>query len=455
MKVGYRQRDRMESEGYDGAPSAFYGEQISQDGVPNLMERILSRDNLNMAYLQVIRNKGAEGVDGMTYDQLLPYLKKNREQLLNEIYASVYRPSPVRRVEIPKPGGGVRKLGIPTVVDRMIQQAINQILHPIFDPGFSENSFGFRPGRSAHDAIKKAKSYYEQGYKTVVDIDMKSYFDTINHDKLMYLLEQKISDRRVLKLIRLYLKSGILIGGLFERTETGSPQGGPLSPLLSNVYLHEFDKLLEARGLRFARYADDCNIYVKSRRAGKRVMESSIKFLEGKLKLTVNREKSAVGSPVKRKFLGFCINPSKYGVKIRPHQASKKSVKEKLKKLTKRNRGVSLEVIFKQIKQLMVGWINYYKISEMKAFLTELNGWLRRRIRQIYWKQWKLPKTRRRELIALGVDKRKAYEWSNTRKGYWRISSSPVIHHSLTDKELEKRGLINIASLYKRVHLSY
>jgi group II intron reverse transcriptase/maturase len=288
-----------------------------------------------------------------------------------------------------------------------------------------------------------------------VDIDMKQYFDTINHDKLMYLLEKKISDRRVLNLIRKYLKSGILSGGIFWKTEEGSPQGGPISPLISNIYLNEFDCLLESRGICFVRYADDCNIYVKSKRAGNRVMENCIKYLEGELKLTVNHEKSAVGSPLKRKFLGFCINPMKSGVKIRPHQKAKERVKEKLKKLTKRNRGCSLEVIFEKIRQLMVGWVNYYGISEMKSFIHELNGWLKRRIRQIYWKQWKLPKARKRELMAMGIDERKAKEWSNTRKGYWRISRSFITHRTLTDKELEKRGLINLTSLYTRVHLSY
>ncbi|MFD1927047.1 group II intron reverse transcriptase/maturase [Sporosarcina siberiensis] len=267
-------------------------------------------------------------------------------------------PQPVLRVEIPKPDGGVRKLGIPTVIDRMIQQAINQVLQPIFDPMFSDNSFGFRPKRSAHQAIMRAKSYYEQGYKYVVDLDMKAYFDTVNHDKLMYYIEKKVQDKRILRLIRQYLKSGILIDGLVKIPDEGTPQGGNLSPLLSNIYLNEFDKLLTARGHKFVRYADDLNIYVKSRGSGYRVMGSSINFLEDELKLTVNREKSAVGSPVKRKFLGFCILPTKDGVKIRPHQKAKSTVKQKLKKITKRNRGRSIEVLFKQIKQLMNGWMD-------------------------------------------------------------------------------------------------
>jgi len=451
---GYHQRDSVEHEGYDGAHSNFRGEISHQNGV-HLFEKILSRNNLNQAFLQVVRNKGAAGVDGMTYDQLLPYLKEHKEELLNSLRNGIFRPKPVLRVEIPKPNGGVRKLGIPTVIDRMIQQAINQVLQPIFDPTFSENSFGFRSKRSAHQAIMRAKSYYEQGYKYAVDIDMKAYFDTVNHDKLMYFVEQKIQDKRVLKLIRMYLTSGIMVNGLFETSEEGTPQGGNLSPLLSNIYLNEFDKLLTKRGHKFVRYADDCNIYVKSKRAGYRVMSNSIKFLEKELKLTVNREKSAVGSPLKRKFLGFCIIPMKYGVKIRPHQQAKLSVKQKLRKLTKRNRGRNIELILKQIKQLMTGWINYYGISVMKSFMKELNGWLKRRLRQYIWKQWKKPRTRYKNLIRLGIDEPKAYEWSNTRKGYWRISASYILHRSLTDEKLAQLGYMDISEKYQFVHSNY
>ena len=271
----------------------------------------------------------------------------------------------------------------------------------------------------------------------------------------MYYVEKEVKDKRVLKLIRQYLQSGIMVNGMFERSERGTPQGGNLSPLLSNIYLNECDKQLETRGHKFVRYADDCNIYVKSRRAGERVMESATKFLEGKLKLTVNREKSAVGSPVKRKFLGFCIMPTKKGVKLRPHQKAKKTIKAKLKKITKRNRGQSLEVILEQIRQLMTVWINYYGISEMKVFMKELNGWLRRRIRQYIWKQWKLPRTKRKNLIALGVGKQKAYEWSNTRKGCWRISNSHILSMTLTDLELIKRGYKDISAQYQLIHSSY
>ncbi len=453
-KPGYHQMDNVEHEEYDGVHSDFHGELNNQNGV-HLFEKILSRNNLNQAYLQVVRNKGAAGSDGMTYDQLLPHLKEYREELLVKLHNGTFRPQPVLRVEIPKPDGGVRKLGIPTVIDRMIQQAINQVLQPIFDPTFSDNSFGFRPKRSAHQAITLAKSYYEQGYKYVVDMDMKAYFDTVNHDKLMYYIEKKVQDQRVLRLIRQYLKSGMMINGLFQASEEGTPQGGNLSPLLSNIYLNEFDKLLTKRGHKFVRYADDLNIYVKSRRAGCRVMESSINFLEDELKLTVNREKSAVGSPLKRKFLGFCLLATKNGVKIRPHQKAKSTVKQKLKKITKRNRGRSIEVLFKQTRQLMTGWINYYGIGEMKSFMNELNGWLKRRIRQYIWKQWKNPRTKCKNLIQLGIEKRKAYEWSNTRKGYWRISASYVLHRSLTDEKLIQLGYMDISEKYQLVHSNY
>ena len=451
----YRQKDSVEHKRYDEVRSASCGEQTDQDGVSTLFEKILSRNNLNQAYLQVVRNKGAAGVDGMTCDQLLPYLKENREGLLSQLRRGSYKPSPVRRVEIPKPNGDKRKLGIPTVIDRMLQQAINQILQPIFEAEFSDNSFGFRPKRSAQMAIIQAKSYYEQGFRYVVDIDMKAYFDTVNHDKLMYLIEKKVKDKQVLCLIRQYLMSGVMENGLEHASEEGTPQGGNLSPLLSNIYLNEFDHFLESRGHKFVRYADDCNIYVRSKRAGQRVMKKAIRFLEGDLKLTVNREKSAVGSPLKRKFLGFCLLPTKKGVKIRPHNKSKVTVKQKLKKITKRNRGRSVAVLFKEIKQLMNGWINYYGIGEMKHFMNELNGWLKRRIRQYIWKQWKNPRTRKRNLILLGIEKQKAYEWSNTRKGYWKISKSHILHRSLTDKELVSRGYMDISSRYQFVHSNY
>ncbi|WP_137665143.1 group II intron reverse transcriptase/maturase [Enterococcus hulanensis] len=454
-KLGYHQRARVEHEGYDEVRSTSCGEQRTQDGVGNLFEKILKRNNLNQAYLQVVRNKGAAGVDGMTIDQLLPYLKEHREELLDELRQGNYKPQPVLRVEIPKPNGGIRKIGIPTVIDRMFQQAINQVLQPLFEPIFSDNSYGFRPNRSAHLAVQKAKSYYEQGYKYVVDIDMKAYFDTVSHDKLMFFIERKVKDQQVLRLIRRYLMSGVMENGLVTTSEEGTPQGGNLSPLLSNIYLNEFDQVLENLGHKFVRYADDCNIYVRSKRAGQRVMTKSIEFLEEQLKLIVNREKSAVGSPMKRKFLGFCILPTRNGVKVRPHVKAKQNVKKKLKEITKRNRARSIQVLLREINRLMTGWLNYYGIGEMKVFMRELNGWLKRRIRQYIWKQWKKPKTRRKNLIRLGIDHRKAYEWSNTRKGYWAIAKSYILHRSLTDKELARQGYVDISLQYQFLHSTY
>lgn len=452
---GYRQKNRLEVEGYGGVHSIPHGKVQTQNGVSSLFERILDRNNLNQAYLKVVKNKGAAGVDRMPYTGLLPYLKENQESLLEQLRNGTYKPQPVLRVEIPKPDGRKRKLGIPTVVDRMIQQAILQVIVPIFEAEFSDNSFGFRPNRSAHDAIKRAKSYYEEGYRHVADLDLSQYFDTIHHDKLMYLVENKIQDKRVLSLIRKYLQSGVMVNGFFEKREEGAPQGGNLSPLLSNIYLHEFDKELERRGHKFVRYADDANIYVKSRRAGRRVFLSITKYLEKKLKLTVNREKSQVGRPTKLKFLGFCIHPTKSGVKIRVHHKPKKTMKKRLKAITKRNRGVSLSEILIELKQYMTGWLNYYGIGEMKGYISAINSWLKRRLRQYIWKQWKKPRTRVKNLRRLGVPSEKAYEWGNTRKGYWRIASSHILHRSITDKRLALRGYQDLLKQYKHIHSNY
>jgi len=311
-------------------PAETDGQDNGKAGTFGLLERILSRENMNTAYKQVMKNKGSHGVDGMKVDELPPYLKEKGDKLIEELKAGTYRPQPVRRVEIPKPDGGVRLLGIPTVVDRMIQQAIAQILTPIFDPEFSDSSFGFRPGRSAHQATKRALEHMNKGYDWVVDIDLAKYFDTVNHDKLMALVVRKVKDKRVLKLIREYLKAGVMLDGVVIGTEDGCPQGGPLSPLLSNIMLNELDKELEKRGHKFCRYADDCNIYVRSRKAAERTMQSVTEFLEGPLKLKVNREKSAVDRPWKRKFLGFSFYRGKEGIRIRVHEKSIKRIKEKI-----------------------------------------------------------------------------------------------------------------------------
>jgi len=421
-------------------PAETNGQNNGEASTFNLLEKILSRDNMNAAYKQVVRNKGSHGIDGMKVDELLPYLKKNGNNLIEELKAGTYRPKPVRRVEIPKPDGGVRLLGIPTVVDRMIQQAIAQILTPIFAPEFSENSFGFRPGRSAHQAIKRAQGYINEGYNWVVDIDLAKYFDTVNHDKLMALVARKIKDKRVLKLIRGYLKSGVMINGVAIETEEGCPQGGPLSPLLSNIMLNELDKELEKRGHKFCRYADDCNIYVRSRKAAERTMQSVTKFLEGKLKLRVNREKSAVDRPWKRKFLGFSFYRGKEGIRIRVHKKSIERVKEKIRQITSRSNGMSMDARLLKLKQLIKGWVNYFRIADMKSLARTLDEWTRRRLRMCIWKQWKKVRTRSQNLMKLGLDRQKAWEFANTRKGYWRTAKSPILSQTITNERLQKRG---------------
>jgi group II intron reverse transcriptase/maturase len=319
------------------APASTEGEDGNRVNASKLLEKVLDRENLNLAYKRVKKNGGSHGVDGMKVEELMPYLKQHGENLKQTLLDGKYRPQPVRRVEIPKPDGGIRLLGIPTAVDRMIQQALAQVLSPIFEKEFSEYSYGFRPGRNAHDAIKQSEEYINEGYNVVVDLDLEKFFDRVNHDKLMYLLSKRIRDKRILKLIRAYLESGIMLEGLVSPSREGTPQGGPLSPLLSNVMLHELDKELERRGHRFCRYADDCNIYVKSKKSGDRVMKSVSQFIEKRLKLKVNRDKSAVDYPTNRKFLGFSFYYLKGIARIRVHSKSLKRLKSRLKKLTGRS----------------------------------------------------------------------------------------------------------------------
>ena len=454
-KVGCPCEGMLETESNKGVCSIARLETERQDGAENLLEAILDRNNLNKAYLKVKRNGGSAGIDGMTVDEMLPYLKEHREELLGALRNGKYKPKAVRRVEIPKPDGGKRKLGVPTVIDRMIQQAIVQVLQPIYEPLFSENSYGFRPKRSAHQAISKALEYYNEGYTQVVDLDLAKYFDTVNHDILIDMLKEQIKDERVISLIRKYLKSGVMINGLVSPTTEGTPQGGNLSPLLSNIYLTAFDKLLESRGHKFVRYADDCNIYVKSRRAAERVMANCVKFLEGKLKLKVNQQKSQVGSPLKLKFLGFSLYKTGKKAGIRPHGKSIKRFKDKTRELTSRKQARSVENILKRIKRYTTGWLGYYSIADMESKIRSLNEWLRRRIRQIYWKQWKKVSARFSNLKKLGINKQKAWEWANSRKGYWRIADSYILHRSLTNEYLASVGYDDILNRYKVLHSNY
>ena len=450
------QEIRVEPRGNVGVPSISSMHERRRDGVNEyargLLEKILHRDNMNFAYKRVKANKGSHGVDGMTVNELLQYLQQNGNQLRQSIMEGAYKPQPVRRVEIPKSDGGKRLLGIPTVVDRVIQQAIAQILTPIYEVKFSANSYGFRPGRDAKQAVKKCKEYIDAGYKWTVDIDLAKYFDTVNHDKLMRLLSETIEDSRVLSLIRKYLQSGVMLNGVVQVTEEGCPQGGNLSPLLSNIMLNELDIELTKRGLKFCRYADDANIYVRSPKAAKRVMASITRFIEQELKLKVNKEKSAVDRPWKLKFLGFSFYPKKGGVGIRVHPEPVKKFKQKLKEITGRSNAMSMEQRNIKLRQCIVGWVNYFGMAEMKSIAKALDEWLRRRIRMCFWKKWKKIGTKHDGLVKLGIDNRKAWEYANTRKSYWHTANSPVLSRTLTNEYLRKNGFVTISERYSLVH---
>jgi group II intron reverse transcriptase/maturase len=387
----------------------------------------------------------------MTVEELNDYLIKHYLELCESIRGGWYKPKPVKRVEIPKPDGGKRMLGVPTVIDRMVQQAMVQVLQPIFEQTFSDSSFGFRPRRNAHQAISRAKKYYEEGHRYVVDLDLEKYFDTVNHDLLIKMVRETVKDETIIGLIKKFLKSGVMVDGLVSQTEQGTPQGGNLSPLLSNIYLTKFDRMLEERGHKFVRYADDCNIYVKSPRAAERVMAGCIRFLEGKLKLKVNRKKSTTGSPTQLKFLGFSLYQWKGKVGIRVHEKPLKRFKERLKEKTSRKRGGRIDQILAELIRLIYGWLAYYRIADMKKFLQGISEWLRRRIRQIYWKRWKRIPTRHENLIKLGVSRDKAWQWANTRKGYWCIAGSWILTTTLNNRYFETLGFPNILKRYEEL----
>lgn len=449
---GYLQKDRVELEEHVGAPSISLTIEKQQDAehkyTSGLFEKIIDRNNLNEAFKRVKANKGSHGVDGMKVDELLQYLKENGDSLRQSLVEGSYKPNPVRRVEIPKPDGKKRPLGIPTAVDRVIQQAIAQVLNPIFEKKFSDNSYGFRPNRSAHQAILKCKKYMDEGYRWAVDIDLEKYFDTVNHDKLIGLVYKEVKDIRVIALIRKYLQAGVMENGVFNVTQKGVPQGGNLSPLLSNVMLNELDKELEKRGLHFCRYADDCNIYVKTRKAACRVMTSITRFIEEELALKVNTDKSKVDRPWKLKYLGYTFYTKKGEMGIRVHENSLKKLKTKLKEITGRSNAMSMKIRSTKLSQIIVGWVNYFKLADMKSTLKTLDEWLRRRIRMCYWKQWKKIKTKHDNLTKLGIDNYKAWEYANTRKGYWKISNSPILSRTLTNKYLREQGFITLTEKY-------
>ncbi|WP_340554177.1 group II intron reverse transcriptase/maturase [Tetragenococcus halophilus] len=423
---------------------------------PSLMEIVVRRENLEAAVQSVKRNKGAAGIDGMTVFEIEEHIKEYYIPLRNKLLKGSYQPQPVKRVEIPKPNGKKRKLGIPCVRDRVIQQAIRQVIEPIIDPYFMENSHGFRPRRGTHSALKQCVQYYKEGYRVVVDCDLKECFDTLNHDKLIHYLGQYIQDKMIIKVIRKFLLAGVInLSGEYAQSKTGAPQGGVLSPLLSNVYLHELDKELAKRGHKFVRYADDFVIYVKSKRAGERVMKSVTRYIEKDLKLIVNKEKSKVGSPTRLKFLSCLMFQVNGTYRFIPTKQAKQKFKTSLRKLTSRKRPGSFEEIIQQINRVTRGWINYFGLGFIKKFIEEIEGWLNHRLRQLILKRWKRPRTVIRKLKSYGLDLDSAKRIAFSRKKYWRLSQTPEVHWAITTKRLHQWGLVPLSQLVESAYARY
>ncbi len=429
-------------------PSPAPDEGQSEAEHERLWVQMWERSNLLTALKRVETNGGAPGIDGMTVQELRPYLKGQWLDIRRCLDAGTYRPSPVRRVEIPKPDGGVRLLGIPTVVDRFIQQAMAQVMGKRFEPRFSEHSYGFRPGRRAHDAVRAAQAYIREGYDWVVDIDLEKYFDRVNHDKLMARVARVVKDKQVLKLVRAYLESGVMVNGVVMETEEGTPQGGPLSPLLANIMLDDLDKELEQRGHRFVRYADDVNLYVQSRRAGERVLQSVRRFLEQKLKLKVNEKKSKVDRPARSKILGFRLFRWKDQIRIGLAPVVLKRCRQRLRSLTRRTRPGELSVLVTEINQYLRGWLGYFRLADTPSVFQELDEWLRHRLRQLLWKRWKRPQARQRNLVALGVPASWAHEASSSGRGPWRLATSPPVHQALSHTYWHHQGLLSLTEHY-------
>jgi RNA-directed DNA polymerase len=451
------QKNRTESEGYVGGQTFMW---ITENNLTDtdrlgygMLEYILSPSNLNAAYLRVKRNKGAGGVDKMEVESLKDYLVANKDELVTLILRGKYRPNPVRRVEIPKDNGQKRQLGIPTVVDRVVQQAIAQALMPLYEPQFSDHSYGFRPKRNAHQALKKCRDYITEGYGYAVDLDLEKFFDKVNHSKLVEVLSRTIKDGRVVSLIHKYLNAGVQVGGSFEASELGVPQGGPLSPLLSNIMLNELDKELERRGHKFVRYADDMVILCRNERSAERVMGSIIRFIEDKLFLKVNMEKSQTVPVSKVKFLGYSFYKTKGEGRLRIHPKSVAKMKARLKELTSRSNGWGNDRRKEALRQYIIGWVNYFKLADMQSLLLRIDEWYRRRIRMVIWKQWKRIKTKLANLAKLGVMKPKAWEWANTRKGYWRIANSFILSTTITTDRLRQAGYVFLSDYYQKVRL--
>lgn len=444
------------AEGKGGARQAGAACKENVDQETSLtMEEVLGRENMLAAYHRVVSNKGAPGVDGMTVDELMPMLRERWQAIREELLEQTYEPAPVRKVEIPKPGGkGMRMLGIPTVLDRLIQQALLQVLQPAFDPTFSEDSFGFRPGRSAHQALDRAKEHMAAGHRWVVDMDLEKFFDRVNHDVLMARLARRIEDKRILRLIRRYLQAGMMEGGLTTARAEGTPQGGPLSPLLSNVLLDELDKELEGRGHRFVRYADDCNIYVRSQRAGERVLDSVEEFLRKRLRLVVNRAKSAVDRPWNRKFLGYSftvhIQPK---LKVAPE--SVKRFKGRLRELFRQGRGRNLRRFLAELRPILLGWVSYYRKSEVRNTFEDLDQWIRRKLRVILWRQWKRRWPRFKELVRRGLDRERAWTSVSNSRGPWWNAGASHMHQAVPTRVLSQYGLLSLVTESRRLSITH
>lgn len=451
----YLQNDRAEPEDYVGVQTFMW---ITENNLTSMeqtgygmLEQILSPANLNAAYKRVKQNKGAGGIDEMEVESLKDYLIKEKEALVASILGGKYRPNPVRRVEIPKENGKKRQLGIPTVVDRVIQQAITQVLSPIYERQFSSHSYGFRPKRNAHQALQQCQRYITEGYTYAVDMDLEKFFDTVNQSKLIEVLSRTIKDGRVISLIHRYLQAGVIVANKFELSRMGVPQGGPLSPLLSNIMLNELDKELENRDHRFVRYADDMLILCKSKRSAERTMENLVPYIEKKLFLKVNREKSTVAYIRKVKFLGHSFYKMKGEGRLRIHVKSVVKMRSKIKELTSRSNGWGYAKRKEALRQFITGWVNYFKFADMKSLLLDTDEWYRRRLRMVFWKQWKRIRTKAANLMKLGVNKQKAWEYANTRKGYWHIANSWILSTSVTNERLKQAGYIFLTDCYLNV----
>jgi len=450
-------KDRTAFEGYGGAQTFMWiaennliepDARVSENG---LLEYILSPANLRSAYQRVKSNGGAAGVDKMETKSLKEYFINHKDELVESILQGRYKPNPVRRVEIPKDDGSKRLLGIPTVVDRVIQQAIFQVLNHLFEPQFSENSYGFRPRRNAHQALRKCKEYITEGYNYVVDMDLEKFFDTVNHSKLIEVLSRTIKDGRVISLIHKYLNAGVQIGCKFEPGEAGVPQGGPLSPLLSNVLLTELDRELERRGHRHVRYADDFVIFCKSKRASLRAMDSVTRYIQNELFLKVNTTKSQCVNYTKVKFLGYTFYKIRGEAHLRLHRKTAGKLKEKIRYITSRSNGWGDDKRKLALRQFIIGWLNYYQLADMKSFLPNIDEWYRRRLRMVIWKQWKRVRTRMQALLKLGVPKWQAYQWASTRQGYWRTARSAILTRTITNERLKRSGYLFFLDYFKEL----